>query len=593
MLCPSCGHENREGAQFCTGCGAGLETASPAQAAAKPDLIETLKKYKVAIAGGAGGLLLLCLLAICVAAAVVFVVPGLTDGSEMLVAFPDRGGELDLYVLKVGQPEEKWKLVAEDADRTFVSMLLVEDELYYGAVAGLYGGFVPDSDHMLLWYMLDGDLTVQHMRVGDREPTDVLDAGSNRLWGYFVKGPDVLLLHEDTSGTERCYVAKLGEEAERLARGDSCSFSRDGSMVVLLDRSRQDETTLSVVDVKTRKEQVLLDQVEGFRSYQLSPDASHLAYLQEDRGDFQLYLVERKSGEEAEVGDEVYQVERYGFAPHSDTLYYVVRENARDEEVRLYTSAESDRAIAEGRTIDVGFSTDGQHMIYVVEDKRGDETLYVHPMKGGEDVEVVDGEDIGFGIFRTEPLRLIALVTDGDKVSLFSAKPDGRDLVELMTEKDVSLDHIGFVQGKSTLYVMMSDEDGEILFVTPPDKATGFRLLEGWADIALLDLSPDGRTLVLAAVEDPGEDPVLYGVEVKEGAKLVALDKDADSFSDAAFTADGRYVLYSAITGINVNDREVRQVRADGKEKYEVLYEEAFIIDVRWDVLDPFWYFTR
>jgi dipeptidyl aminopeptidase/acylaminoacyl peptidase len=593
MLCPSCGQENREGAQFCAGCGADLGAAPPAEASAKPDLVETLKKHKFAIAGGAGGVLVLCLLAACVVVIVSLVLSGLTGDSEILVGFPDRDGELDLYVLKAGQPEEKWSLVAENADLTFVSMLLLEDELYYGGVAGFYGGFVPDSDHVLLWYELDGELTVQHMRVGGDEPTDVLNAGSNRLWGYFVKGPDLLLLHEDASGTERCYVAKLGEEAERLARGDNCDFSRDGSTVVLLDRSRQDETTLSVVDVKTRKEQVLLDQVEGFRSYQLSPDASHLAYLQEDRGDFQLHLVERKSDKETEVGGEVFQVGQYGFAPHSDTLYYVVREDGDDEDVRVYTSVESDRPVAEGRTIDVGFSTDGQHMIYVVEDKRGDKTLYVHPMKRGEDVEVVDGEDIEFGIFRTEPSRLIALVTDGDKVSLFSAKPDGRDLVELMTEKDVSLDHIGFVQGKSALYAMMSDEDGEILFVTPVDKATGFRLFEGWADIALLDLSPNGRMLVLAAVEDPGDDPVLYSIEIEQGAKPVALDKDADGFVNAVFTADGRYVIYSAITGTDMNDREVRQVRLDGKDKYEVLYEKAVIVDVRWDDLSPFWYFTR
>lgn len=29
MLCPSCGHENREGASFCEGCGAALQLACP------------------------------------------------------------------------------------------------------------------------------------------------------------------------------------------------------------------------------------------------------------------------------------------------------------------------------------------------------------------------------------------------------------------------------------------------------------------------------------------------------------------------------------------------------------------------------------
>jgi hypothetical protein len=593
MLCPSCGHENREGAQFCTGCGAGLETASPAQAAAKPDLIETLKKYKVAIAGGAGGLLLLCLLAICVAAAVVFVVPGLTGGSEMLVAFPDRGGEVDLYLLKLGQDKDEWTLLAEDARSVPMSFLFVKGETYQGEMGGSYGGFLPDSDRLFLWYRLDDDTMIQQMRVGDREPVDVLESRADYLAaGYFVDSA-FFAVREMKDDQARCYVARLGQEAERLTKADDCFFSLDGRVLVYEDEDGDGETTLAVVDVARQEEEVLVDRVEGLESVKLSADGSHVAYVQGDSGEHQLFLIERRSGEETEVTDEVAGIYDFGFVPHSDTLYYIVKENEDDDEVQLYTLLESDRSIAEGTGIHVGFSSDGRYMFYVVMDDDGEETLYARPVEGGDEVEVAQGDDIAFEAVRTSPARLLAIVLEDDEVALLSADLSGNDVVELWSDDDVELGDGMYVINKSTLYLRIENKkDGaDALFVTPVNKDTGFYLLEDWASIRLMTLSSNDRTLVVSMVEDSGDDPVLHSVEVRDGAEPVELDNDAEGFVNAVFTSDDRYVIYTSITGDGSDDREIRKIRADGAGKYESLYEEAMLIDARWADRNRFRYF--
>jgi protease II len=143
------------------------------------------------------------------------------------------------------------------------------------------------------------------------------------------------------------------------------------------------------------------------------------------------------------------------------------------------------------------------------------------------------------------------------------------------------------------VYLRIEDDKNneDALFVTPVDKDTGFYLLEDWYSIRLMALSSNDRTLVFSAVEDSGDDPVLYSVEVKDGAESVELDEDAEGFESAVFTSDGRYVIYTASTGDDSDDREVRKVRADGGEEYETLYEEATLIDARWADRNRFWYF--
>jgi Tol biopolymer transport system component len=261
--------------------------------------------------------------------------------------------------------------------------------------------------------------------------------------------------------------------------------------------------------------------------------------------------------------------------------------------VQLYALSESDGPIAEGVGISVDFSPDGRYLYYVVRDDDGDGTLYARPVGGGEDVEVAEGETIGFEAVRTSPPRLFVSVLDGDDATLLSADYSGNNVVELWSDDDVDLEDGIYLPDKSVVYLRIEDDkNGEdAVFVTPVDKDTGFYLLEGWDFVRLMALSSNDRTLVFSAAEDSGDDPVLYSIEVKDGAEPVELDDDAEGFENAVFTSDGRHVIYTAITGDDSDDREVRKVRADGGEEYETLYEEAMLVDARWTERNRFWYF--
>ena len=593
MLCPVCGQENREGAQFCTGCGGQLGLEPQAKAAAKPTPVEMLKQHRFAVGGVVGGVLLLCLAVVCIAVVVLLVAPSLGGRDEILLAFPNRDGESDLYLLDLGQDQDQGTLLAEDAQGMYLAFPLMKDGVYQSRIGGRYGAFLPDSDRLFLWYYLDDEAVIQQMRIGEAGPIEVLESDADHLSvGFFIE-PGIFAVRESTDGQARCYAARLGQETERLAKADDCYFSYDGSTLVYRDDSSRDESTLTVIDIARQEEQVLLDEFEGLESTVLSPDGSRVAYVQEDGGEYQLFLMDRRSGEEVEVTDEVARIYSLGFTPTGNEMYYIIKEDEDDDEVQLYALSESDQPIAEGAGISVDFSPDARYMYYVVRDDDGEGTLYARPVGGGEDVEVAEGEAIGFEAVRTSPTRLLVIVLDGDDVTLLSADYSGNDVVELWSDDDVDLEDGVYLLNKSMVYLRIEDDkNGEdAVFVTPVDKDTGFYLLEDWDTIRLMALSPNDRTLVFAAAEDSGDDPVLYGIEVKDGAEPVELDGDAEGFENAVFTSDGRYVVYTAATGDDSDDREVRKVRVDGGEEYETLYEEAALVDARWAKRNRFWYF--
>ena len=593
MLCPVCGQENREGAQFCAGCGGQLGIEPQSEVAAKPTPVETLKQHRLVIGGVVGGVLLLCLAVVCIAVVVLLVAPSLGGRDEILLAFPNRDGEADLYLLTLGQDQDQGTLLAEDAQSMYLAFPLIKDGVYQSRIGGRYGAFLPDSDRLFLWYRLDDDIVIQQMRIGDAEPIEVLESGADSLAvGFFIK-PGLFAVRENTDGQGRCHAAKLGQEAEQLAKADDCYFSSDGSTLLYKDDGSRDESTLTAVDIARQEEQVLLDEFEGLEWTALSPDGSQVAYVQEDGGEYQLFLMDRRSGEEVEVTDEVARIYSAGFTPTGSEMYYILRENEDDDEVQLYALSESDGPIAEGVGISVDFSPDGRYLYYVVRDDDGDGTLYARPVGGGEDVEVAEGETIGFEAVRTSPPRLFVSVLDGDDATLLSADYSGNNVVELWSDDDVDLEDGIYLPDKSVVYLRIEDDkNGEdAVFVTPVDKDTGFYLLEGWDFVRLMALSSNDRTLVFSAAEDSGDDPVLYSIEVKDGAEPVELDDDAEGFENAVFTSDGRHVIYTAITGDDSDDREVRKVRADGGEEYETLYEEAMLVDARWTERNRFWYF--
>lgn len=530
-------------------------------------------------------------------------------GSEMMLALPSRRGGADLYLAYPGQnPEEEGLLLAEDAQAggAYAIFTLVEGGRPSNLIGGCpaseavvmempdggtdplsvydYGGFVPGSDRLLLWYKLDDEFVLQQMRIGDEEPVEILESGSVwRLSGSAFNDPELVFVTEGLLGGEdRCYVARPGEEGDRVAQAGECAISLDGATIVSVDWGPF--ATISLADIDGENEEVVLEEFEGLVSYKISEDASHLAAVQTLDGESRLYMVER-DGEMDEVSGPVFRLVDYGFAPGGDTLFYITEEVERNQGVlRLYVTGESD-PVAEGLVLSAAFTPDGQSLVYLVEEE-GDGALVVHPLDGGRDVEVVSGRGIGYAVVDTAPPRILALAMAGGEAELHSASLDGGDVVELWSGDAIA--RIDYVPDEPLLYVHVNALGAISLFVTPVDEAAGSVLVEEWSMVRLLNRSPQGDRVVLSGQEDFGDTPVLYSVAVEEGADLEELDDDSERFLNAVFAGDEQSVFYTAITGPAADDREVRQVQADGGEDYEVLFEEAFLIDARWGDVDPF-----
>jgi hypothetical protein len=94
--------------------------------------------------------------------------------------------------------------------------------------------------------------------------------------------------------------------------------------------------------------------------------------------------------------------------------------------------------------------------------------------------------------------------------------------------------------------------------------------------------------LLISGREDSRDDLALYARALNPDAKLTLLDDTADDIFNAFVAPDGRAAIYTAMTGDRPDDVTVRQVRLDGEEPPEDLYEEAMLAAARWQALNPF-----
>ena len=506
-------------------------------------------------------------------------------GDRALVAFRGRRGD-DLYLLSPGQAREEGTLLAEDVGQSTGAFAVVRNGRVVGVMGNNYGGFVPGLDWLLFWYAMDEVSALAQMSARADAPTTILDSKGDWLVGSVFSKGQYVFLAESRGGRSRCYVVRPNGKAERIARADVCTVSFDGSTVIL-EEVYTDETTLSAVSIKGGRETVLLDDVAGVESYKVATDGAWVAYVRAMEADRQLLVVDRRNGEVSVVSDEVFKILDYGFVPGGETLFYVLQEEAEDA-AQLYLST-SDRPIAEGAQIDARFAPDGKRIVYLVTDGETG-TLHVDPLGEGETRVVLSAAGVTeYEIAHTSPPVLLLPVVTEDGVTVYTADWDGLNVVQVLKEGSTALGGIQYVEGEPDLYVQVARESGErVLIVARVDGSEPLRLLDGWAEIQVLNRSRKGKHLVFEARHEGESDPALYSIAVEAGAEPVALDDEHKGFVDAVFMAGGQSILYTGAIGDAYDAVDVCLAPIDGGGGFEVLYEKAFLIDVRWDDLYPF-----
>ncbi len=508
-------------------------------------------------------------------------VPDVVAGDRLVVGFASRRGN-DLVLLKTGQDRSEGILLAEDAqpaNASFVSVKGTHVEPF-----GRYGGFVPGLNWLLLWYGDGERIVIEQMRVVDESPMTVLASKGDHVSGGLFLSQQEVFIAESREGRSRCYVARPGSEAARIARADQCTPSLDGS-TVFLQEVYTDETMLSAVRVKGDKEKILLDDVAGILSFQSTVDGTVIAYVQEGPEGQQLFQVDRNSGEVLPVSDEVPQVVDYGFAPGSDVLFYVVN----DGDVQLYLSTGA-REIASGEEISARFTPDGQYLAFQVT-AGGAESISVIGLSEEASAQVVieDSGLLAFEVVPTDPPRLLIATMEEEVVTVRTAGLDGTDLQTVFEGRGMTLQEILYVEGEAPLYVLAGTEGGGVsLYAAGDAESAPILLLNDWATLQVASRSPRGGQLAVIGRQQSTDPLALYTIAVEAVAAPVLLDDEHVSFGPVVFAGDARDLLYTAYVGDGVDEMDVCQVPVEGGA-VEVLYEKAFLVDVRWDSLVPFW----
>ena len=489
-----------------------------------------------------------------------------SGGDQMLLAEYNRDGEADIFLAQTGAEESEWQTVAENAERTFI-------------FSGELAAFVPETNRIILWYIDGNDLRIEHMEMGNDEPTEVLEVNSDSsVFGHYDVDPFVIYLTETEDFDDyRCYISLDGGEAQRVARSSRCLTNENG--VVVID-SDNEALSVTLVSLDGEDETVILDEVEDISgAVRYNADLTTFAYMELGRRDAQLFLIQ--PGDEAgeEVGDEFAIIDSFGFLPDGETLFAIAKPDEDDDEVGLYINATGD-ALLEATDIFLrGLSDDGDHAVFFAED-RGDTAVYVYSIKDETLTEVVEEEDVSLVGFVNED-RFVLKTINGNDETLLSVSSDGSEVVELLDTDDYEIQFVYKNLAAEQLLVYLKDEDNtDNLFVTGWEAEDGYFLLEEWYSITMLNASDE--YLVFYGSEDDGDDVALFSIPWEMDASEIELDDDADfGYRSVFFTENGRSIYYTALDNF-LEDTEVRLAPVDGSEKPEGLYRDMLLLDVSW-----------
>ena len=582
LNCPNCGAENNDDYQVCSACGASRELPK-----------EKSSRKKLLIWGGIVAFILIFGCIIIAGLFLLDVINLPTGGGQAILGFPNRDGEVDLRVLKLGQDEEKAPLLAEDVLEGRAYFYRLQESTYL-PVGSRYGGFVPETNDVLFWYADNkNEISIYQTDTRGKEPTPIFDTDSGFVTGLIMDNGKKILFRESRDGQDRCYLSESGEEADRIGKGDFCWITLDSRNLVVTEKDDQ-EYTLTLINLKNQDETTVLDNEEDVTTAIVSYDGSLVSYIS-SKDEAQPFLIDARKGDELADGEKYPNIANYGFLGESDNLFYLGIESDGEVELQVLSADDSTR-VASGATIKVAQSQDGSYLVYLLGDKDGEESVYTYSVGRDEDGRLERGNDLGFAV-TAFPEHILIVSQDREELTLLSADIDGENLTQLYSGDDLTLSVIFQILNHPNLYALMADQDGmQSLYVTPYNRNEGFFLLEEWDSIRLNNISPDGSTLLFSGREDTRDNLALFAIEIKEDAEPVELDDDIEvelgntkgGVTNAVFSKNGKDVFYTVLTGGEADDYEIRQVRADGKESAERIYKKAFLVDVQWCPLYPF-----
>jgi Tol biopolymer transport system component len=508
-------------------------------------------------------------------------------GDYMIVGFPSRSGKMDLELLRLGDTVQDAVRLANDAEVGFDNLVVFDDAEFEKLIDS--GGFLPDSDYVFVIYRDDEEIIVEYMKIGD-DQTEIAVEAEGAVSAFVYPDTNTLLYSEKKNERARCFYVPFGEFETRLGRGDRCYFSPDGSKI-FIEEIDDDEYNLTVVDVKSGKETKLISKDDPIEDFIVSSDSEYIVYQEITSSGYQLFIIDTDEGKEDPIGEDYYSILSFQFLPtghngffiaenYDGTLSLIDFEDANTVTSALYLTAMS--------------GPSGKNLIYTVGDEEEENTIYSYNFRNGTSEEILNGKMIVFSILDLpEKVVIFDVDNEDEAVLVYTSDMDGGNLVEVLDEELIDFEGVFHASGQKSIFFLFETEDGMALFATSTDSDTeGYYLVEDWFDIRPLTQSTNDKTLVFAGMEDDGDDFSLYSVEISESGRIIELDDTGDRFVNAVFTPNNKSVLYTVVTGSNPDDVIVNQVSALGEGRSEELFDEAVLVDVAWGDMQAFGFTT-
>ena len=612
MKCPKCDQVYDDEGYFCPNCGAPNETKNtqahqPEVSAAEPQQEffhqepeqvsppPPVRKKGLFWLIPVGAVLLIGLAALAVfvvaPALGITIFGGRSKGDGILVGVTEKSDVTDVYALQLGKSLDDYTPMLEDGNLKSGNVYEFTPNGYrIIGIWGYAGGYVEGSPYLFLSYNDDGDKAIYRTAANPKEMVSIFES-DNDFFSLSMDGGEVIYINESRDNSQRCYVSLKGEEAEQVAKGDQCTVAATGQVIFTKEISSDGELTVKSYDIHGEKEVVLLDEEKNVRNnaYGYNDLGTRIYALIDDGDTAYLKLIDAKSGEVIAESEEYNDILSFDRAFTGEKIWFIAE---NDDELELYTlGANGETLIETGSSLIAELDKKGENLIYIVGDEDREQAVYIHPMKGGDDIELLEGKNLSMYLMLWKDAVLIREYDpENEQTTLYSVNSDGSGLAELFSDADYKFDSILSPLDSSNLFIRLIDEEGLFsLYATSPGSEEGEFILEEWASISIKDISSDGKTLLLSGKEDSDDDLILFTIDLAGGAELIELDDDdLTSVSSAVFTADDQYVVYNIKTGTDYDDYEIRKVKTGVKEDVELLYEEALLLDVEWKVMDNF-----
>lgn len=372
-----------------------------------------------------------------------------------------------------------------------------------------------DGGVMAAWS--DGEETVVAVvRRDDSEPEELFSEDGYASVSLDESGERYLIERSaPDGGASSCYIGRIGERPERVARAEACDISGSGRVLAMDSDGGSDSDSDEEFDEEsgpTGYDGTVLDfdgkelgsfSVDGYPSF--SPLGGRLSAI----GDDELVVLDADDGSEVATaqGDDL---QFLGWATGSETLLYGM--SVGDEAV-LATIGEdgSDDEVLRGAAVTGQLTHDGATVIGAT---RNDDAVSVSRIEvgSGDAEQLVEGDELDFALLGDESPKLIVWSNESGEVWFGDATSGELSSVgEIEDFSGVSAVSLDEAEGVAYLDVYAGDDSA--LLRVAGDELT--EVTDGWSYLEV-DQIADGRVVVTASEDNESTLLLIDGEDVRE-----------------------------------------------------------------------------